>query len=144
LPASYTQHTHTQAQGAASTEDKTPPDPLAVLANAMRAGKPGPSHPVAVAWGSAILGDERVEYVRGPELATVLAKTGVPEIDAVAATMSALSFWGRGGWVGGGGAWGVEAGVRWWGGGAPVHRRDGHRGPAHPSPLDPPEKWAWG
>ena len=59
----------------------------------MRAG--GKHAPAAVPWRSAILGDERVEYVRGPDLATVLAKEGVPEIEAVGATISEF------GWSGG-------------------------------------------
>jgi len=44
--------------------------------------------PSAVPWRSAILGDERVEYVRGLDLAVALAKEGVPEIEAVVATIS--------------------------------------------------------
>ena len=48
----------------------------------------GKNAPAAVPWRSAILGDERVEYIRGPDLASVLAKEGVPEIEAAVATIS--------------------------------------------------------
>lgn len=77
---------HQEPAASTAAEEKPPADPLALLAAAMRAG--GKNAPATVAWRSAILGDERVEYVRGPDLATVLAKGGVPEIDAVAATIS--------------------------------------------------------